>query len=172
MKQSIFFSFLLLFLIGCGYKPTTDYTTPLLGNKILTNVEIDIKNPGDSIYLRDALNESVVNDYDAKLNDNNSTSKIRLKVNSTSVSAIGYDGNGYPILYRANASITAYVTDIRNVITTYTASGSYDFATTADSIIDDNTKHNAIKQAFIQALRIIEFKIAAKEMNDNNRTSK
>jgi hypothetical protein len=171
LQNSIFFSLILLFLIGCGYKPTTDYTTPLLGNKISTNVDIDVKNPGDSIYLKDALNESIVNDYDAKLNDKNNTSKIKLKVNSTSVSAIGYDANGYPILYRANTNITAYVTDVRNVITTYTATGSYDFATTANSIIDDNTKHDAIKQAFIQALRIVEFKIAAKEMNDNNRTS-
>jgi hypothetical protein len=171
LQKNIFFSLILLLLIGCGYKPTTDYTTPLLGNKISTDVDIDVKNPGDSIYLKDALNESVVNDYNAKLNDNNSTSKIKLKVNSTSVSAIGYDGNGYPILYRANVNITAYVTDIRNVITTYYANGSYDFATTADSIIDDNTKHNAIKQAFIQALQIIEFKIAVKEMNDNNRTN-
>jgi hypothetical protein len=172
LQKKIFFSLILLFLIGCGYKPTTDYTTPLLGNKISTNVDIDVKNPGDSIYLKDALNESVVYDYDAKLNDNNSTSKIKLKVSSTSVSPIGYDKNGYPILYRASANITAYVTDIKNVITTYTANGSYDFATKADSIIDDNTKHDAIKQAFLQALRIIEFKIAAKEINDNNITNK
>jgi hypothetical protein len=171
LQKNIFFSLILLLLIGCGYKPTTDYTTHLLGNKISTDVDIDVKNPGDSIYLRDALNESVVNDYDAKLNDKNSSSNIKLKVNSTSVSAIGYDGNGYPILYRANASITAYVTDIRNVITTYYANGSYDFATNANSIIDDNTKHNAIKQAFIQALRIVEFKIVAKGINDNNITN-
>jgi hypothetical protein len=172
LKQNITFTFLLFLFIGCGYKPTTTYTTPLLGNKIDTDVKIEIENPTDSIYLRDALNESVVNNYDAKLNDKNSTSKIKLKVNSTSISAIGYDKNGYPILYRASANITAYVTDIKNVITTYTANGSYDFATKADSIIDDNTKHDAIKQAFLQALRIIEFKIAAKEINDNNITNK
>jgi len=172
LKQNIALSFLiLLFLIGCGYKPTTDYTTPLLGNKISTNVEIDVRNPSDSIYLKDALNESVVNDYDANLNDKNSSSNIKLKVNSTSISAIGYDINGYPILYRASASVTAYVTDVHKVITTYTAGGSYDFAITANSIMDDNTKHNAIKQAFIQALQIIEFKIAAREMDDNNRTN-
>jgi hypothetical protein len=172
LKQNITFTFLLFLFIGCGYKPTTTYTTPLLGNKIDTDVKIEIENPTDSIYLRDALNESVVNNYDAKLNDKNSTSKIKLKVNSTSISAIEYDKNGYPILYRANATIIAYVTDIKNVITTYSAKGSYDFAITANSIIDDNTKHNAIKQAFIQALQIIEFKIAAKEMNnDNNSTN-
>jgi outer membrane lipopolysaccharide assembly protein LptE/RlpB len=172
LQKSIFFSLIFLFLTGCGYKPTTEYTTPLLGNKIKTEVDIDIKNPSDSIYLKDALNESVVNDYNAKLNDKNSTSDIKLKVNSTSISAIDYDENGYPILYRANASITAYVRDIKNVITTYSTSGSYDFATTANSVLDDNAKHNAIKEAFIQALKIIEFKIAGKEMSNDNKSNK
>jgi len=164
LKKSIYFLFILVF-IGCGYKPTTDYTTPLLGKKITTDVDISIQNPTDSIYLKDALNESVVNDYNAKLNDNNSTSKIKLRVNSTGVSAIGYDKNGYPILYKASASITAYVTDTKNIITTYSASGSYDFAVKSNSVIDDNKKHNAIKEAFLQALRIIEFRIALKELN-------
>ena len=162
---------MILLFSGCGYKPTTDYTTPLLGDKISTKVDIDIQNPTDSIYLKDALNESVVDDYEAKLNDNNSTSKIKLKVNLVSVSPIGYDKNGYPILYRASASITAYVTDIKNIITTYTSSGNYDFAVKSNSVIDNNTKHNAIKEAFMQALRIIEFKIATKEMNNDNKSN-
>jgi len=170
LKKSIYFLFVFIF-VGCGYKPTTDYTTPLLGNKISTKVDIDVQNPTDSIYLKDALNESVVNDYKAKLNIKNSTSNIKLKVNSASVSPIGYDQNGYPILYRASVTITAYVTDVKNVITTYSASGSYDFSTTSTSIIDDNTKHNAIKEAFLQALRIIEFKIASKEMNNDNKSN-
>jgi hypothetical protein len=172
LKKIVLTVFIAMFFIGCGYKPTTNYTTSLLGNKIATNVDIDVKNPTDSIYLKDALNESVVNDYDAKLNDKNSSSNIKLKVNSTSISPIGYDANGYPILYRATANITAYVTDIKHVITTYSASGTYDFATTANSVLDDNTKHNAIKEAFIQALKIIEFKIAAKEMNNDNKSNK
>ena len=171
MKKFIYFLFI-FFFIGCGYKPTTDYTTPLLGDKISTKVDISIQNPTDSIYLKDALNESVVNDYKAKLNDNNNTSNIKLKVNSVSISTIGYDKNGYPILYRANAGITAYITDVRNVITTYSGSGSYDFAVKSNSILDDNTKHNAIKEAFLQALRIIEFKIATKEMNNDNKSNK
>jgi hypothetical protein len=172
LQQIIFFGFLLLFLIGCGYKPTTDYTTPLLGKKIETNVDINIKNPTESIYLKDALNESVIDDYNAKLNDKNSTSYIKLEINSLSISPIDYDENGYPILYKANASITAYVKDIKNIITTYSANGSYDFATAANSVLDDNIKHNAMKEAFMQALKIIEFKIANKEMNDDNKTDK
>jgi len=172
LKKIVSILFIVIFFIGCGYKPTTDYTTPLLGDKISTKVDIDIKNPTDSIYLKDALNEAVVNDYDAKLNDKNSSSHIKLRVGSVGVSAIGYDKNGYPILYKASANIIAYISDVNNVITTYSASGSYDFAVKSNSVIDNNTKHSAIKEAFLQALRIIEFKIAAKEMNNDHKSNK
>ncbi|RUM55246.1 MAG: hypothetical protein DSY40_04355 [Nautilia sp.] len=170
MKQ-LFFILIGLFIIGCGYKPTITYTAPVLGNKIKSDVEIDVKNPEDSIYLKDALNEVVVNDYNANIVNKNYSSKIRLKVNSSTISAIGYDKNGYPILYRANATITAYVKDKKGIISTYRGNGNYDFAITSNSILDDNTKHNAIKEAFIQALQIIEFKIAAKEISNQNRDS-
>ena len=62
--------------------PTSVYTTPILGNRIYTEVEIDIKNPTDSIFLKDALNEAVIAVFNAKIADsNNYDSKIKLKVN-------------------------------------------------------------------------------------------
>ena len=44
-----------IFFVGCGYKPTTAYTTPILGDNIYTKVEVNTKNPIDSIFLKDAL---------------------------------------------------------------------------------------------------------------------
>jgi hypothetical protein len=161
---------IIFLLIGCGYKPTTYYTTPVLGDKIATEVEIDIKNPTDSIYLSDALNESIVNIFNSKI-DNNSLSKIKLKVLSISFEILDYDKNGYPILYRAKTDVKGYVTDKRGVINIYRGTGSYDFSITANSILDDETKHSAIKEAFIQSLQIIEFKIANKGMENDNKSN-
>ena len=155
-----------LFFIGCGYKPSSTYTTPILGKTIDTEVEIDIKNPIDSIFLKDALNEAVLAVFNAKV-EKDSESKIKLEILSTSLSALDYDQNGYPILYRASVSIKAYVTDIKNNLNSYTGSGSYDFSISSDSILSDNLKHNAIKEAFLKALQVIEFKIAQRGMDDN-----
>jgi len=168
MKKNIALSFLLLALIGCGYKPSTTYTTPILGKTISTEVEIDIKNPVDAIYLKDALNEAVLSVFNAKLKKNGD-SKIKLSILSSSLSTLDYDKNGYPILYRASVSIKAYVEDINNSVHSYTGSGSYDFSVSSDSILSDNLKHNAIKEAFLKALQVIEFKIAQRGMDDNKR---
>jgi hypothetical protein len=145
--------------VGCNYKPTTYYISPILGDRIATEVEIDVKNPTDSIYLSDALNEAVVNIFNSKI-DNNSLSKIKLEVLSISFEILDYDKNGYPILYRAKTDVKGYVTDKNGVINIYRGIGTYDFSITANSILDDETKHSAIKEAFIQSLQIIEFKIA------------
>jgi len=160
-----------LFLVGCGYKPSSTYTKPILGDTITTKVDIDIKNPTDSIYLKDALNEAVVGVFNAKV-DCNGSSTIKLKVSSTSLSVLDYDKNGYPILYRANASIKAYVTDVNNSLNTYTGNGSYDFSINANSVISDSLRENAIKEAFLKALQEIEFKLAVKGIKDDNKRSK
>ena len=170
MKSNIALSFLLFVFIGCGYKPSSNYTTPILGNSIQTEVDIDIKNPIDSIFLKDALNEAVLSVFNARIS-NNGDSKIKLTINSTSFDVLDYDKNGYPILYRASASITAYVTDINNTLNSYSGSGSYDFSVNSNSILSDNLKHNAIKEAFFKALQVIEFKIAKKGIENDNKRS-
>ena len=164
--MKIFFILLILFFVGCGYKPTSEYISKNLGNSIKPVVDINIQNPEDAIFLKDALNEAIVNDYDANIS-NKAISIYRLSVSSTSISAIGFDANGYPILYRASVNLRASVKDKRGVINNYSAHGTYDFSIKSNSILDDNAKHNAIKEAYLQALRIIEFKIAQKEIDDN-----
>jgi hypothetical protein len=131
-----------------------------LGDKISTNVEINIKNPTDAIFLKDALNEAVIAVFNAKIDNINYDSKIELKVNSISISAIDYDKNGYPILYRTKASITASIIDTNHNLHKYSAVGSYDFSIDSNAVLSDDIKHNSIKEAFLKALQMIEFNIA------------
>ena len=168
MKKLIFIFSLLL--IGCGYKPSTYYTSPLLGDKIYTQVSIDIKNPTDAIFLKDAVNQAVYSVFNAKLVSKNEADTIMIfNLNSVSISPIDYDKNGYPILYRASASLSVNVKMANNTTKSYSGSGSYDFSIVSNSVLSDDLKHNAIKQAFIKALQIIEFKIAQGGIDDNKR---
>jgi len=167
-KYALSFLLLALGFLGCGYKPSTTYTTPLLGEEISTQVDIDIQNPTESIFLKDALNESVLSVFNAKVNQNAKT-KIRLVVNSSSVSVLDYDKNGYPILYRASSAITAYVRDINDSLNIYKGYGSYDFSLVKDSVLSDNLRNNAIKESFLRALQEIEFKMAQKGLEDDNK---
>ncbi len=159
-----------LFFIGCGYKPSTYYTSPLLGDKIYTEVNIDIKNPTDAIFLKDAVNQAVYSVFNAKLVKKEEADSIMIfNVKSVSITPIDYDKNGYPILYRASASISANIQMENNITKSYQGSGSYDFSIVSNSVVSDDLRHNAIKQAFIKALQIIEFKIAQGGIDDNKR---
>ena len=159
-----------LFFIGCGYKPSTYYTSPLLGDKIYTEVNIDIKNPTDAIFLKDAVNQAVYSVFNAKLVKKEEADSIMIfNVKSVSITPIDYDKNGYPILYRASASISANNQMENNITKSYKGSGSYDFSIVSNSVLSDDLRHNAIKQAFIKALQIIEFKIAQGGIDDNKR---
>ena len=172
MNKKIALSFLLLALSlnSCGYKPSTTYTKPLLGDKISTKVDIDIKNPTSSIFLKDSINEAVLSVFDSKLDklDSNTSSKIILHVGSTSLSVLDYDKYGYPSLYRANASIKAEIRDLNGSVYSVSGSGNYDFSVEEDSIVTDELKQNAYKQAFLKALNQIEFKIAQKGLENND----
>ena len=174
IKNSLKFGllFFILFFNSCGYKATTSYTTPFLGDVIYTEVEIDVANPIDSVFLKDALNEAVISVFNAKIGDKeNFKSSFKLKVKSVSISTIDYDKNGYPILYRSKASIKAEIVDIEGVYKTYSASGSYDFSIDRNAVLSDDIKHNAIKESFVKALQMIEFKIAQKGIKNNDNKS-
>ena len=161
---------LTLFFIGCGYKPSTYYTSPLLGDKIYTEVNIDIQNPTDAIFLKDAVNQAVYSVFNARLvNKETADTIMKFNVSSVSITPIDYDKNGYPILYRASASVSANIQMKNNITKSYSGNGSYDFSIVSDSILSDDLRHNAIKQAFLKALQIIEFKIAQGGIDDSKR---
>jgi len=173
LRLSFISLFFLFFIIeGCGYKPTTNYTTPIMGQKIYPEVEIDIQNPIDSLFLKDALNEAIIGVFNSEIGTaTDYNSKLSLNVGSVSISAIDYDKNGYPVLYRAKASIVAMLQDSKGDVSSYSAVGSYDFSINNSAVLSDDIKHNAIKEAFIKALQLIEFKIAQKGMSrDDNKS--
>ena len=57
---------------------------------------------------------------------------------------------------------------MHNNFYSYNASGSYDFSIDADAVLSNDIKHNAIKEAFLKALQMIEFEIAQKGMRYDN----
>ena len=163
MKSNIALSFLLFVFIGCGYKPSTSYTKNILGDEISTDVDISIKSPTDSIFLKDALNEAILAVFNSKVSQKSKVS-IKLSIVSSDISPLDYDENGYAILYRAKSTIRAYVIDLNNTTSTYTGTGTYDFSLNSESVLNDELKHNAIKESFLKALQMIEFKIANRGM--------
>jgi hypothetical protein len=148
------FTFLILF-IGCGYKPSSVYQDKIIGKNIKAIVKITAKNPRESAFLKDALNDAVYSVFGADLVTNNADTKIYLSISSSSLKPLDYDENGFPILYRSSVTLKAEVIDKYNKTHNYIVSGNYDFAVSPNSIINDQIKFDSFKQASINALNIL-----------------
>ena len=147
------FTFFIL-LIGCGYKPSSVYQNKIIGKNIEAIVTISAKNPRESAFLKDALNDAVYSIFGANLTKKADT-KIILSISSSSLDPLDYDENGFPILYRSAVILKAKVIDKYGKIHNYTVKGNYDFAISPNSIINDQLKLNSFKQASINALDVL-----------------
>lgn len=155
MKKILFYIFsfsLLIFLSGCGYKPSSVYQKRIIGNDIKAVVKISSQTPRESTFLKDALNDAVYTVFGDNLVNQNPNTTIQLSISSSSLSPLDYDENGFPILYRSAVTLKAVITDKFSKTHTYTVSGNYDFAIKANSILNDQIKLDSFKQASINAL--------------------
>jgi hypothetical protein len=148
------FTFFIL-LIGCGYKPSSYYQNKIIGKNIEAIVDISAKNPRESTFLKDALNDAIYSVFGADIANKNANTKIILSISSSSLEALDYDENGFPILYRSAVTLIAKVIDKYGKRHKYTVSGNYDFAISPNSVINDQLKLDSFKQASINALNIL-----------------
>jgi hypothetical protein len=152
--------------MGCGYKPSTTYQKNIIGNKIKAVVDIDVKSPEENVFLKDALNEAIYTLFDSDISNTNANTTINLTVLSSSLSPLDYDENGYPILYRSYVTLKAEILDKNNKKRIYNVNGFYDFAISANSVINDQIKLNAFKRAAINALNKLIAMITKDGMNE------
>jgi len=141
-----------IFLMGCGYKPSSNYQANIIGNNINAIVEIDVKNPQKTLFLKDALNDAVYTIFGANIDEKNPNTTIKLVIISSSLEPLDYDKNGFPILYRSEVSLKAYVTDKKNKKRVYLVDGSYDFTVSSNSVINDQIQLDSFKKASVNAL--------------------
>ena len=67
MKQLFLGLLIAVFISGCGYKPSSYYAKRALGEKIYAEAKISRQDPRNSVLIKDAVNEAVVNRFSAKL---------------------------------------------------------------------------------------------------------
>ncbi|HIQ51094.1 MAG TPA: hypothetical protein EYH54_03925 [Nautiliaceae bacterium] len=168
MNLKFFFPIILLF-IGCGYKPSTIYQAQTLGKDIKAVVNINAKNPKKDAFLKDALHDAVYTIFNANLVDNNENTTIILYLLSSSINPLDYDENGFPILYRSKVKLKAKIIDKNKKVRFYTINGTYDFAVTANSVLNDQIKFDAFKKASINALNKLLAKLTINGVNYDNK---
>jgi len=161
MKKVVGFALLVLLFSSCGYKPTAIYTKNVLGDKIYADVEISLEDPENSILIKDAINEAIINKFHSKLvSKNEASSKLDIKLSSVKFQPIDYDSNGYVIAYKTLVRLETTYSDKSSKKSTISTTGDYDFNIQSLSVISDSKRFNAIKEASQKAIDAFISKIS------------
>ena len=161
---------MLLVITGCGYKPSSYYTQKILGDKIYTEVYIDINDPENSVLIKDAVNEAIVSRFRSHIVDKKDLANtlFYVKFKSKSFTPIAYDKNGYVVAYKTKVLLNITYIDKAGKKDSFDVSGTYDFPIEANSVISDTKRFEAIKFASYKAISEFISKISVKGVKLNN----
>ncbi|MCF6201170.1 MAG: LPS assembly lipoprotein LptE, partial [Hydrogenimonas sp.] len=143
---------LILFSVGCGYKPMTAYTKKLFTDKIYTEVEVYLRDPENAVLVKDAMNEAIVSRFGAKIaKKEDATTHLWIRFKSVRFSPIQYDANGYAVYYRANVNLSVRYSSPKSS-GSESVSGFYDFPIEPNAVISDAKRFEAIRFGAQKAL--------------------
>ncbi len=168
MRKFFLFLFLVFFTVGCGYKPLSYYTHKISQNKIFVDVRSSLRDPENTVLIKDAVNQVLVNKFHAKLVDENSSDlKLSIWLKSVTFEPIEYDQNGFVTAYKTVVVLdTLYDNGFekKHILT----SGEYNFPIESNSVISDTKRFEAIKFASKKAIEEFISKIAVEGLLHDN----
>ncbi|BCD60765.1 MULTISPECIES: LPS assembly lipoprotein LptE [unclassified Nitratiruptor] len=151
----------ILFFTGCGYKPASHYTKRVFGQKIYTQVSVYLRDPENAVLVKDAVNEAILKRLSGSLVAKSRADTImRVAIASVSFTPLQYDENGYVIYYRTKVLLKTDITDKSGQTRHIKATGVYDFPIEPNSVITDNLRYVAIKEASAKAIDAIISRLA------------
>ena len=173
LKRFIGIILILSTIIGCGYKPSSYYTKKILGDKIYAEVYIDIKDPENSVLIKDAINEAIVSKFKSKIVDRKDLANtlFYVKFKSKSFIPIAYNKDGYVVAYKTKVLLHITYIDKRGKKDSFNVRGTYDFPIEANSVISDAKRFEAIKFASFKAISEFVSRISVKGIKAKNASS-
>ena len=162
MIKNIFLFLIVAFLTGCGYKPTSYYAKDAITGLVYVELSLNVDNSKDSISIKDAVNELVLNQFKANLTKDRSKANtfIVAKLDTIKYSVISSDTLGFANRYRATVTLSFEYHKKGQDSKTFKVSNFDDYFVDNDSSIADTNKQNAITNAILNALEDVFTKIA------------
>ncbi|MFP4332707.1 MAG: LPS assembly lipoprotein LptE [Campylobacterales bacterium] len=137
---------LLLFFIGCGYKPSSEFTRASLGGSVYVQVEINAEEATTIPYIKDSMIEAVIRRFHSRVKSEDMADTVMfMRLSSVSFTPVSYDSNGFVVAYRANVDISIRYKKKNGAYKIYNAQGIHDFTIQPDSVISDTSREKAIK---------------------------
>jgi len=132
-----------------------------MGEKVSTTIIISIQDPENTVIIKDAIDEAIIEVFHASLrNRKNSDTHLVISIANLSYIPIVYDRDGFVISYKmsVNLNITRYHAGISK---TYIANGTYDFAVEPNAVLTDKERFEAIRASATKAIRSFISQVSA-----------
>lgn len=168
--MKLFIYTLLSFLIfsGCGYKPSSYYAKKAIEGKVYVDLKMNIDNTQNSVFVKDAMNELILNEFNASLTDNKEEADtyVVISLSSVSHSSISTGDDGYTDSYRTRVVINVKYAKKGLTEKSLRVSDYYDFTVDSDSVVTEQKKKTAVKNASEKALSNLFSKISVQNMKE------
>lgn len=152
---------LLLALSGCGYTPSSKFAREVMGEKISTSIRISAQDPENTVIIKDAVDEAIIEVFHASLRSRDeSDTHLEISISNPTYSPLVYDKDGFIIGYkmRLNLNILRHHSGVSK---SYSLSGTYDFSVSPNAVVTDQERFEAIKFSAAKAIRSFVAKVSA-----------
>ncbi len=168
-----------IFIIGCGYRPTSHYVKKELGlnSKYYVNMSIAVNSAKNAIIIKDAIRDVIISKFGGSLvnRKKDADTVINAAISSISTSAIQYDTTqfldngeanpsyGYAKLYRTSVQIVVSYSNEKSK-GSFTVGDSYEFAVDGAAVVSETKRFQAIKNAASKAFDRVISSIAVRSI--------
>lgn len=165
---SLIVSFSFLILSGCGYKPSSYYAKNEISGKVYVDLTMDMENSQNAVLVKDAMNEMILNRFNAHLTQNKEQADtyVLVQLASVSHSVMASDNEGYAKTYRANVTISVQYQKRGKEKRHVSVSNYYDYNVESDALVSDQQKQEAVRNAAVKALSDLFSKIAVNSFKE------
>jgi len=152
---------LVLIISGCGYTPSSKFAREVMGEKISTSIHISAQDPENTVIIKDAVDEAIIEVFHASLRSRDeSDTHLDISISDPSYSPIVFDKDGFIIGYKMSLSLSI-LRHHSGVTKHYLLNGTYDFTVSPNAVVTDQERFEAIKYSAAKAIRSFVAKVSA-----------
>ncbi|EQB39880.1 hypothetical protein M947_04685 [Sulfurimonas hongkongensis] len=152
---------LVLTISGCGYTPSSKFARTVMGEKISTSIRISAQDPENTVLIKDAVDEAIIEVFHASLRSRDeSDTHLDISISNPIYVPIVYDKDGFVIGYKMSLNLNI-IRHHSGVSKSYSHSGTYDFAVSPNAVVTDQERFEAIKFSAAKAIESFVAKVSA-----------
>lgn len=154
MKKLFLFLVICVCLVGCGYQPIAHQANKALGGKVFVEVKISLRDPQNSVELKDSVSRSIFERLHSRVVDKQEAdSVVEVELQNVLFHTLAENKTGFATFYRCEVNVRfKYTNRYTQSTRIFSKKGYYNFSLGNSSNITDSIRMEAINEAVIQAL--------------------